>query len=211
MKIIPEMDANRVSSSQAIRRASCYQRDSAPSSERRASSVVRNSISGFTLIELLVVIAIIAILAGLLTPALSSAREQAKKAKSQTQISALSIALKAYNNEYGMWPIAGSSDYTLVTNSDNPKLLLILTGDRTQVLLNGGSDVANPRGIAFLDIKSSDTNSAGVLINPWSKPVQFVFDGDGDNSVNTGFATVTGGFAIWSVNKNNTYTNTSWK
>ena len=51
---------------------------------------------GFTLIELLVVISIIALLIGILLPALSSARETARGVVCQTHMKNLSTAFAAY-------------------------------------------------------------------------------------------------------------------
>lgn len=65
------------------------------------SKFVKRRKNRFTLIELLVVIAIIAVLAGILMPALSSARARGRAVKCQSNISQLALVFNGYADDNG--------------------------------------------------------------------------------------------------------------
>ena len=71
---------------------------------RARTSLRQPPVAAFTLIELLTVIAIIAILMGLLFPALSGAKEQARRAAASTAVRNIVGASKSYYNDYGKFP-----------------------------------------------------------------------------------------------------------
>lgn len=93
-------------------RRRCAVRQPTPIQSRTASRL------GFTLIELLVVIAIIGVLVALALPALSSARESARRSLCLSNLRQIGLAMHAYHDQWHFFP-PGCVEYRIRSKPQN--------------------------------------------------------------------------------------------
>ncbi|MFT3687216.1 MAG: type II secretion system protein [Phycisphaerales bacterium] len=86
--------------------------------------MARSRFKGFTLIELLVVVAIIALLVGIMLPALAGARESARTTKCLSHCRSLQMALTTYatdaRDRFPHWSAWQTLDGDGASNEDTP-------------------------------------------------------------------------------------------
>jgi prepilin-type N-terminal cleavage/methylation domain-containing protein len=174
----------------------------------------RTRTSAFTLVELLTVITIIAILMGLLFPAINIAKDQARKAEAKSAVSGIVAAVKQYYTEYGKYPLGQTNTQTDVIFGDSSGSNQVVF----DILRNIGASQGvpnqyNPRGIVFFEGRTASDASTpksgfaiqdgpnGVTknsyVDPWGYQYRICIDGDYDNRITTGlpYADFQGDFA----------------
>jgi prepilin-type N-terminal cleavage/methylation domain-containing protein len=160
----------------------------------------------FTLIELLVVIAIIAILAGLLFPAIAGAKANAKKKMAGVDMSNIAMWVASYEQDYSVAPtstnIASAAVDTAFTNGNSDIMIILLDLDQGV----NANHVRNPQRHAYASSvhHASDNNSQGLgpdlnLRDPWGNPYIITFDLNYDNKVEDPiYGIVPGSVLVWS-------------
>jgi prepilin-type N-terminal cleavage/methylation domain-containing protein len=134
---------------------------------------------GFTLIELLVVIAIIAVLIGLLLPAVQKVRESAAAAHCKNNLKQMGIALNAYHESNQQFPTGGegtdfvnapSGPSVFAKHSTFTMILPYIEQDNVYKMMDLNfyyNDPARPN-----NLKAAQTVIKTYVCpsNPWSQP-----------------------------------------
>ena len=142
----------------------------------------------FTLLELLIVIAIVAILAGLLFPAVQSVLERAKKVQAKNDLTQIVTAVNAFYTEYGRYPTNAMSDPAAAYGPGNQTTNNSLLNE----LRAQGSYSINTRQIVFIspaNVKDDNNPRSGIngtnggYYDPWGSEYSIALDADYDNQI----------------------------
>jgi prepilin-type N-terminal cleavage/methylation domain-containing protein len=167
-------------------------------------SAVRLSLRAFTLIELLTVIAILGVLAAILVPTVSGARNSAYKAKTRSQFSQWASAFEAFRQEYGTYPQLFPNGAQKLVNqgattqaTGNHLFHDVLAGVRRDGSALTGATTGNPvpaigqntRRIRFYSFSDADLVTQADVTNGFNTAAQLNFVRDAFR--NTSIAVIT--------------------
>lgn len=138
---------------------------------------MKSTSHNFTLVEILMVIIIIAVLMGMLFPAITGVREQAKKTQAKAEMKSLEIAIKQYESTYGVLPVASAGSDVALSTAEYEKLISFLSQTGTD------QDQGNVRKIRMLDV-----DVPGEYKDPWkeehNKNYRVALDANYDGEIN---------------------------
>ena len=139
---------------------------------------------GFTLVELLVVIGIIALLIGILLPALSRAREQANATKCLNNVRQMALASMLFAQDHkGYMPTASDDDLAQVNDPYKNKWVYRANGDGSSSVMDCFSSL-----VPYLGARFSDSNSFMLKPGAQSKVFACPSDAAQDGSPTAGYA-----------------------
>ena len=183
----------------------------------------QSSRKAFTLVELLVVVVIIALLIGLLLPALANIRTRVWRQRATAEARQIVAGIQAYNSDYSRWPVA--ADYTryltdsvftatILSNiyeevTDMPMVLRLQQRLAGNYGYSGPLDSAEGSGRSHLTVDPRHRDASNNLCDPWGNVYQVRYDMNDDGQIPNPFAsstsvTVKASVIVWSAGPDKT-------